>query len=75
MIGQVIYNLEDYAGSGGLITTSKHSLEKIIASTNNPNINGGEDYEVDKVNIFEKNILNTYGISSVYRRLLVRNFI
>lgn len=67
MIGQVIYNLEDYAGSGGLITTSKHSLEKVIASTNNPNINGGEDYEVDKVNIFEKNILNTYGISSVYK--------
>lgn len=74
MIGQVIYNLEDYAGTGGLISTSKSSINKILSSTNNTDINGIDaftqaaiDYDENKINIFEKNILNNYSISSVYK--------
>ena len=65
MIGQVIYNLEDYAGTGGLISTSKNSINKILSSTNNTDINDIDaftqsaiDYDTNKINIFEKNILN-----------------
>ena len=45
-IGQIIYNVEDYSSSGGLISTSAQNLNTIISSQDN-------GYEKNKINIYE----------------------
>lgn len=63
-IGQIIYNLEDYAGSGGLLSTSKKDINVIVKNVDN------ENYEEDKINIFEdsdKDILENYGLKNIVK--------
>ena len=50
-IGQIVYNLEDYAGSGGLVSTSNNDLSVRVTSF------GNNFYESQQIKIFEKNIL------------------
>lgn len=51
MLGQIIYNVEDYGGSGGLVSTSKTDPSNRVYSTINGSYNNNYDYE--KINIFE----------------------
>lgn len=50
MLGQIIYNVEDYSGSGGLISTSKSTINETVTSI----VNGAydEDYINKQINIF-----------------------
>ena len=73
---QIVYNLEDYGGSGGLISTNKNNHNELIYSTvyqNNENDStettlvgdlGLTDYLNNRIDIFstdlEKNFLKNY---------------
>ena len=58
MLGQIIYNVEDYAGTGGVISTALEDGK-----------NYTEDYFLDnkktKVNIFTSNIFKQWGASNI----------
>lgn len=66
---QIVYNLEDYGGSGGLISTKQGDLSELVYSAvyqNNLNdstettMNDETDYENKKINIFGVNILKGF---------------
>lgn len=66
---QIVYNLEDYGGSGGLISTKQGDLSELVYSAvyqNNLNdstettTNDETDYENKKINIFGVNILKGF---------------
>lgn len=66
---QIVYNLEDYGGSGGLISTKQGDLFELVYSAvyqNNLNdstettTNDETDYENKKINIFGVNILKGF---------------
>ena len=69
---QIVYNLEDYGGSGGLISTNKNNHNELIYSMvyqNRENDStettlvgdlGLTDYMENRINIFDKNILANY---------------
>ena len=66
---QIVYNLEDYGGSGGLISTKQGDLTELVYSAvyqNNLNdstettTNDETDYENKKINIFKDNILKGF---------------
>lgn len=69
---QIVYNLEDYGGSGGLISTNKNNHNELIYSMvyqNNENDAtentlvgdlGLTEYMNNRINIFDKNILVNY---------------
>lgn len=66
---QIVYNLEDYGGSGGLISTKQGDLSELVYSAvyqNNLNdstettTNDETDYENKKINIFGVNILKDF---------------
>lgn len=73
---QIVYNLEDYGGSGGLVSTSKAgSSEELVYSVVYTN-SGTKDteqivedlasYDANKINIFDNNILDGYpGIKKI----------
>ena len=71
MIGQIIYNLEDYAGTGGLISTDKSSISTTVSSAWLPNAEGSlspnESYEERRIDIFSTNVLSNYGVNPVYK--------
>jgi len=64
MIGQIIYNLEDYGGTGGLISSTKDIKPSNEAS--NPNNNNyiisslSKDYEEKKINIYTENVFKNF---------------
>lgn len=56
-IGQIVYNLEDFGGTGGLISTKEGSTgNDIICSIISGDIN--EEYEKNKINIFKPLLKN-----------------
>lgn len=66
---QIVYNLEDYGGSGGLVSTKQGDLSELIYSAvyqNNLNdstettTNDEIDYENKKIDIFGANILKGF---------------
>lgn len=66
---QIVYNLEDYGGSGGLVSTKQGDLSELIYSAvyqNNLNdstettTNDETDYENKKIDIFGANILKGF---------------
>lgn len=66
---QIVYNLEDYGGSGGLISTKQGDLSELVYSAvyqNNLNdstetaTNDEINYNNKKINIFETNILEGF---------------
>lgn len=66
---QIVYNLEDYGGSGGLVSTKQGDLSELVYSTvyqNNLNdstettTNDETDYENKKIDIFGVNILKGF---------------
>ena len=69
---QIVYNLEDYGGSGGLISTNKNNHNELIYSMvyqNRENDStettlvgdlGLTDYMENRIDIFDKNILANY---------------
>ena len=69
---QIVYNLEDYGGSGGLISTNKNNHNELIYSMvyqNRENDStettlvgdlGLTDYMENRIDIFNKNILANY---------------
>lgn len=72
MIGQIIYNLEDYAGTGGLLSTDKSNILNVVSSVWVENAENklqpdNEAYENNRIDIFSYNILSHYGIPSVYK--------
>ena len=70
MIGQIIYNLEDYGGTGGLISSTKDIKPSNEAS--NPNNNNyiisslSKDYEEKKINIYTENVFKNFS-QSIYK--------
>lgn len=66
---QIVYNLEDYGGSGGLVSTKQGDLSELVYSAvyqNNLNdstettTNDETDYENKKIDIFGVNILKGF---------------
>lgn len=66
---QIVYNLEDYGGSGGLVSTKQGDLSELVYSAvyqNNLNdstettTNDETAYKNDRINIFEDNILEGF---------------
>lgn len=66
---QIVYNLEDYGGSGGLVSTKQGDLSELVYSAvyqNNLNdstettTNDETDYENKKIDIFGTNILKGF---------------
>ena len=66
---QIVYNLEDYSGSGGLVSTKQGDLSELVYSAvyqNNLNdstettTNDETDYENKKIDIFGVNILKGF---------------
>ena len=66
---QIVYNLEDYGGSGGLVSTKQGDLSELVYSAvyqNNLNdstettTNDETDYENKKIDIFGANILKGF---------------
>lgn len=66
---QIVYNLEDYGGSGGLVSTKQGDLSELVYSAVYQNdlndstettINNETIYENDRINIFKDNILEGF---------------
>ena len=67
---QIVYNLEDYGGSGGLISTNKNNHNELIYSNtaylNNNTLNtesiveDEKTYKENQIQIFDSNILENY---------------
>ena len=56
-IGQIVYNLEDYMGTGGLVSTARNNTR--VTSFNN------NDYENQRIDIFHSNILEGLDVSKL----------
>ena len=58
MLGQIVYNVEDYAGTGGIISTA-------LEDKKNYTENYFENNKKTKINIFNSNIFQQYGASNI----------
>lgn len=56
-IGQIVYNLEDYMGTGGLVSTARNNTR--VTSFNN------DDYENQRIDIFHNNILEGLDVNKL----------
>ena len=54
-IGQIVYNLEDYNGSGGFLSTSNDRPSEVISGCPDD-----ESYKEKKVKIFDRNLVEMY---------------
>jgi len=61
-IGQVVYNLQDFHSSGGLMSTSKTNLSETVSFTGNPD--DKEAYESARLDIFTNDLVKKFNASN-----------